>query len=49
MGMLRVALPLELKKLNAIFRHKVLRMLLNKGEDNAGDDADTLRMEAYGV
>jgi hypothetical protein len=28
-GMFRVAPPLELKKLEAIFRHKVLRMLLN--------------------
>jgi hypothetical protein len=31
-GMFRVAPPLELKKLEAIFRHKVLRMLLNKGK-----------------
>lgn len=30
-GMFRVAPPLELKKLEAIFRHKVFRMLLNKG------------------
>jgi hypothetical protein len=30
--MFRVASPLELKKLEAIFRHKVLRMLLNKGK-----------------
>jgi hypothetical protein len=30
--MFRVALPLELKKLEAIFRHKVIRMLLNKGK-----------------
>jgi hypothetical protein len=30
--MFRVAPPLELKKLEAIFRHKVLRMLLNKGK-----------------
>ena len=29
--MFRVAPPLELKKLEAIFRHKVLRMLMNKG------------------
>jgi hypothetical protein len=27
-GMFRVAPPLELKKLEAIFRHKVFRMLL---------------------
>ena len=30
-GMFRVAPPLELKKLEAIFRHKVFRMLLDKG------------------
>lgn len=29
-GMFRVTPPLELKKLEAIFRHKVFRMLLNK-------------------
>ena len=29
-GAFRVAPPLELKKLEAIFRHKVFRMLLNK-------------------
>ena len=29
-GMFRVAPPLELKKLEAIFRHKVLRMLLSR-------------------
>jgi hypothetical protein len=31
-GMFRVAPPLELKKLVAIFRHKVLRMLLHNGK-----------------
>ncbi len=31
-GMFRVAPPLELKKLEAIFRHKVLRMLIAKGK-----------------
>lgn len=31
-GMFRVAPPLELKKLEAIFRHKVFRMLLDKGK-----------------
>jgi len=31
-GMFRVAPPLELKKLEAIFRHKVLKMLLNRGK-----------------
>jgi len=31
-GMFRVAPPLELKKLEAIFRQRVLRMLLNKGK-----------------
>jgi len=31
-GMFRVAPPLELKKLEAIFRHKVLRMLLAGGK-----------------
>ena len=31
-GMFRVAPPLELKKLEAIFQHKVLRMLLSKGK-----------------
>jgi hypothetical protein len=31
-GMFRVAPPLELKKLEAIFRHKVFRMLLKKGK-----------------
>jgi hypothetical protein len=31
-GMFRVAPPLELKKLEAIFRHKVFRMLLGKGK-----------------
>jgi hypothetical protein len=31
-GMFRVAPPLELKKLEAIFRHKVLKMLLSKGK-----------------
>ena len=31
-GMFRVAPPLELKKLEAIFRHKVLRMLLSRGK-----------------
>ena len=31
-GMFRVAPPLELKKLEAIFRHKVFRMLLSKGK-----------------
>jgi hypothetical protein len=30
--MFRVAPPLELKKLEAIFRHKVFRMLLSKGK-----------------
>jgi len=31
-GMFRVAPPFELKKLEAIFRHKVFRMLLDKGK-----------------
>ncbi len=31
-GMFKVAPPLELKKLEAIFRHKVLKMLLKKGK-----------------
>jgi hypothetical protein len=31
-GMFRVAPPLELKKLEAIFRHKVFKMLLAKGK-----------------
>ncbi|MDP2725496.1 MAG: transposase, partial [Syntrophales bacterium] len=31
-GMFRVSPPFELKKLEAIFRHKVFRMLLNKGK-----------------
>ena len=31
-GMFRVAPPLELKKLEALFRHKIFRMLLNKGK-----------------
>jgi hypothetical protein len=31
-GMFHVAPPLELKKLEAIFRHKVFRMLLAKGK-----------------
>ena len=31
-GMFRVAPPLELKKLEAIFRHKLLKMLLGKGK-----------------
>ena len=31
-GMFRVAPPLELKKLETIFRHKVLRMLISKGK-----------------
>ena len=31
-GMFRVAPPLELKKLESIFWHKVLRMLLSKGK-----------------
>jgi len=31
-GMFRVAPPLELKKLEAIFRHKVFKMLLNRGK-----------------
>jgi ribosomal protein S27E len=31
-GMFRLAPPLELKKLEAIFRHKVFRMLLTKGK-----------------
>jgi len=31
-GMFRVAPPLELKKLEAIFQHKVFKMLLNKGK-----------------
>ncbi|MFH1081440.1 MAG: transposase [Pseudomonadota bacterium] len=31
-GMFRVAPPLELKKLEAIFRHNVFRMLLDKGK-----------------
>ena len=31
-GMFRVAPPLELKRLESIFRHKVFRMLLNKGK-----------------
>jgi hypothetical protein len=30
-GMFRVSPPFGLKKLEALFRHKVLRMLLNKG------------------
>jgi hypothetical protein len=30
--MFRVSPPFELKKLEALFRHKVLRMLLNKGK-----------------
>ena len=29
---IRVALPLELKKLEAIFQHKTLKMLLNRGK-----------------
>lgn len=31
-GMFRIAPPLELKKLETLFRHRVLRMLLNKGK-----------------
>jgi hypothetical protein len=31
-GMFRVAPPLELKKLEAIFRHQILRLLLRKGK-----------------
>jgi len=31
-GMFRIAPPLEIKKLEAIFRHKVFRMLLKKGK-----------------
>jgi len=31
-GMFRVAPPLELKKLEAIFQHKVFKMLLDKGK-----------------
>jgi len=31
-GMFRIAPPFELKKLEAIFRHKIFRMLLNKGK-----------------
>ena len=31
-GMFRVAPPLELKKLEAIFQHKMFKMLLNKGK-----------------
>jgi hypothetical protein len=31
-GMFRVAPPFELKKLEALFRHKIFRMLLNKGK-----------------
>jgi len=31
-GMFRIASPLELKKLEAIFQHKVFKMLLNKGK-----------------
>ncbi|MCX5874358.1 MAG: transposase [Deltaproteobacteria bacterium] len=31
-GMFRVAPPMELKKLEAIFQHKVIRMLLSKGK-----------------
>jgi hypothetical protein len=31
-GMFRIAPPLELKKLETIFRHKIFRMLLNKGK-----------------
>jgi len=31
-GMFRVAPPLELKKLESIFRHKVLKMLLSRGK-----------------
>jgi hypothetical protein len=31
-GMFRMAPPLELKKLEAIFRHKVLRLLIGKGK-----------------
>ena len=31
-GMFRVAPPLELKKLEAIFQHKMFRILLNKGK-----------------
>ncbi|HNY50866.1 MAG TPA: hypothetical protein PLV50_09765 [Smithella sp.] len=30
--MFRVAPPLEFKKLEAIFRHKVFKMLLNRGK-----------------
>jgi len=30
--MFRVAPPFELKKLESLFRHKIFRMLLNKGE-----------------
>lgn len=31
-GMFRVALPLELKKLEAIFQHKVFKVLFAKGK-----------------
>ena len=34
-GMFRVAPPLEMKKLEAIFRHKVFKMLLKKGKITA--------------
>jgi len=35
-GMFRMAPPRELKKLEAIFRHKVFRMVLNKGKTSEG-------------
>jgi hypothetical protein len=37
----------ELKKLEVLFRHKVLRMLLNKGNNLAGDDRLALNMAAF--
>ena len=48
-GMFRVAPPLELKKLEAIFRHKVLRMLLTKGKITKEMIAHALDMEAFRI
>jgi hypothetical protein len=48
-GMFRVAPPLDLKKLEAIFRHKVFRMLLSRGKITEEMIRMLSGMEAYGV
>jgi hypothetical protein len=48
-GMFRVAPSLEMKKLEAIFRHKVFKMLLAKGRNYQRPDRPALQLASFRI